>query len=419
MKRFKSIEDVLVFLFNTEGLEILNDPARINGFISDCFPKSFKERSAIKVCLDKGFSRRLYTAITQDNLLSQLEINQLKKLCTTELWMADEAIDYVMSVFIDALKNSQLSSQYEISSTKKKGGTAKPKPSKPKKPKNQKTHKKPVNTKKIALVAIVVSVLVVFLGLFALIISVYFQTHTKMPISLNDSIGDDYLDVVDELEDAGFGNITTKEDDSGILAGGKVTGITIDGKDVLIKDWFYSKDADIVVFYSSDDRINLERALKDMESMNYQVLTTQLSSLGFKVDCNEIENDSTSKNDHVSYLIINGTEYNSGDCFVPANAEITVFYYGTVCKLKNDADDFIGDNYKEVRAELIDLGFDNIVIVKMDDLITGWVTKDGSIESVTIDGDADFKDGDKYYHDVEVVITIHTFPNEQYAYVDD
>jgi hypothetical protein len=55
----------------------------------------------------------------------------------------------------------------------------------------------------------------------------------------------------------------------------------------------------------------------------------------------------------------------------------------------------------------------------MDDLITGWVTKDGSIESVTIDGDADFKDGDKYYHDVEVVITIHTFPNEQYAYVDD
>lgn len=118
MDSFKSTEDLLVSLFDSEGLEILNDPVRIKGLISDYFPQKSKENYAIKACLDKGFSKKLYSAITQDNHLSQLEISQLKEICVSELWMSDEALNYVMNTFVNALRRSKYSSQIHISSLK-------------------------------------------------------------------------------------------------------------------------------------------------------------------------------------------------------------------------------------------------------------------------------------------------------------
>ena len=76
---------------------------------------------------------------------------------------------------------------------------------------------------------------------------------------------------------------------------------------------------------------------------------------------------------------------------------------------ENAVDDML---YTDAENELIDSGFTNIKAVPIEDLITGWLTKDGEIESISIDGDTDFISGRKYDPGVEVEIQYHTFPSD-------
>lgn len=68
--------------------------------------------------------------------------------------------------------------------------------------------------------------------------------------------------------------------------------------------------------------------------------------------------------------------------------------------------------YTDAENELSDSGFTNIKTIPIEDLITGWLTKDGEIESISIDGDTDFISGRKYDPGVEVEIQYHTFPSD-------
>lgn len=72
-----------------------------------------------------------------------------------------------------------------------------------------------------------------------------------------------------------------------------------------------------------------------------------------------------------------------------------------------------GRDYQEVYEQFEKKGFTNIQFEVLDDLVTGWLTKDSEVESVSVDGDTDYS-ADKWYPaDVEVIITYHTFPNKE------
>lgn len=71
-----------------------------------------------------------------------------------------------------------------------------------------------------------------------------------------------------------------------------------------------------------------------------------------------------------------------------------------------------GKDYTEVIEDFEKQGFTNIKTQKLDDLITGWLTKDGEVESVSVDGDTDYSPDVWYPNDVEVIITYHTFPEK-------
>lgn len=60
-------------------------------------------------------------------------------------------------------------------------------------------------------------------------------------------------------------------------------------------------------------------------------------------------------------------------------------------------------------------GFTNITTREIDDLITGWLTKEGEVESVSIDGNDSFEEDSWYSDNAEVVISYHTFPEEEQA----
>ena len=81
-------------------------------------------------------------------------------------------------------------------------------------------------------------------------------------------------------------------------------------------------------------------------------------------------------------------------------------------KIPSSASDYRGENFQDVISELKAAGFTNIETEKLEDLITGWLTKDGSVKQVAVNGDSDFNAGTKFPVDSEIVITYHTFPSD-------
>ena len=68
-----------------------------------------------------------------------------------------------------------------------------------------------------------------------------------------------------------------------------------------------------------------------------------------------------------------------------------------------------GENYQKVIEQLKSAGFRNISTEIQYDIITGWLSNDGDVEMITINGEKKFSAGDQYRADAEIVITYHTY----------
>ncbi|HEY5587628.1 MAG TPA: hypothetical protein VIK86_01580 [Candidatus Paceibacterota bacterium] len=75
--------------------------------------------------------------------------------------------------------------------------------------------------------------------------------------------------------------------------------------------------------------------------------------------------------------------------------------------------DLEDENYEKVVTQLEDAGFINIETLKIKDLSLGIITKDGEVESMTIDGEKDFSNGDRFDKNVKINVSYHTFPGEE------
>lgn len=74
--------------------------------------------------------------------------------------------------------------------------------------------------------------------------------------------------------------------------------------------------------------------------------------------------------------------------------------------------DLKGENYEQVIIDLENAGFIEITTKENKDLVTGFITKDGSVEKVSINGDSDFEEGDIFPEEAAVVVTYHTFEDK-------
>ncbi len=131
-----------------------------------------------------------------------------------------------------------------------------------------------------------------------------------------------------------------------------------------------------------------------------------------KVRLRELENeDKEKKRDHIMLFFLFGVLI-----FMALFGVGMSIYYTNAEKIDDDEikmpcsmSDYKGKHYESVIQELEDLGFENIETAKKEDLVTGWITKDGEVYKVSIDGDSDFEEGDVFSEDAEVVVTYHTF----------
>ena len=84
-----------------------------------------------------------------------------------------------------------------------------------------------------------------------------------------------------------------------------------------------------------------------------------------------------------------------------------------VLKVSSSSDKLVGKNYQTVISELETKGFTNIKTVVLDDLVTGWLIKDGHVTQAEINGIIVFSANTSFPKDSKIVITYHTFPKKE------
>ena len=158
--------------------------------------------------------------------------------------------------------------------------------------------------------------------------------------------------------------------------------------------------------------INYDR--DELIGKRYTEVQEKLENRGFKniylekVSDLNIE-DKDNKELVTDIVVGDNSNFNSKSRFFP-NKKITIVYH----TLKKEVVPITskkakGKQYKDVVNMFKEKGYVNVKTEKIQDLITGWIKKDGEVESVKIDGKDNYSEYDSYYIDTEVIITYHTF----------
>lgn len=83
-----------------------------------------------------------------------------------------------------------------------------------------------------------------------------------------------------------------------------------------------------------------------------------------------------------------------------------------VISMPSSSKDLEGNGYEEVVDDLTKAGFTNVQPKALGDLITGWITKEGSVETIAVNGDSLFTTDDDFPKDAEIVVSYHSFKTE-------
>lgn len=100
---------------------------------------------------------------------------------------------------------------------------------------------------------------------------------------------------------------------------------------------------------------------------------------------------------------------------------LVILIFATISGCSNDgrirvpksASECKDKDYLDVKALFESAGFTNVSVNAIEDLVTGWITKDGAVERVSINGDDNFGSLAKFDPSAEVVVTYHTFPSTE------
>ena len=152
---------------------------------------------------------------------------------------------------------------------------------------------------------------------------------------------------------------------------------------------------------------------ESLEGLKYTEVVQRLKESGFSnVHIKEISDLTISRDDEEN--LVTEVKLMFGDSFdentkYPSNLWITVVYHTVELYAPPlTSKEAKGMNYLDVINEFENAGFVNVTTVVEYDIVTGWLTDDGEVKSVTINEEKKFDSYDEYRLDAEVVITYHT-----------
>ncbi|MDY2886381.1 MAG: hypothetical protein SOT84_12155 [Bariatricus sp.] len=169
----------------------------------------------------------------------------------------------------------------------------------------------------------------------------------------------------------------------------------------------------LIGYYEIQKLIPMGYSSDSLEGLKYTEAVQKLKESGFSnVHTKEISDLTISRDDEEN--LVTEVKLMFGDSFdedtkYPSNLWITVVYHTVELYAPPlTSKEAKGMNYLDVIDEFENAGFVNVTTVVEYDIVTGWLTDDGEVKSVTINGDKKFDSYNEYRLDAEVVVTYHT-----------
>lgn len=155
----------------------------------------------------------------------------------------------------------------------------------------------------------------------------------------------------------------------------------------------------------------------ECKGMSMDAVHERFEDAGFEYVVSEGLNDlflkDISKENTVGKVSIGeSTEFSNTDGF--SRYDKVTIYYHTLKKVKVPitSKEAKNKNYQDVENMFKNSRFGNITLTPKEDLKFGIFTKDGAVESVTIDGNSKYSEDATYRLDADIEIDYHTFPKK-------
>lgn len=158
----------------------------------------------------------------------------------------------------------------------------------------------------------------------------------------------------------------------------------------------------------------------DLLGEHIYLVISLLKNNGFQniksIPIKDVTTDTTDSDKYifeVEQIVINGISFfEEGDSF-SENAEVIITYHSKLeITMPFSMNFFKKKNYIDVGDQLLNMGFTNIYEKKIRDLVTGLITKEGSVEQVLVKNETEvipIIKNQLYEYDTEITITYHTF----------
>lgn len=169
----------------------------------------------------------------------------------------------------------------------------------------------------------------------------------------------------------------------------------------------------LIGYYEIQKLIPMGYSSESLEELKYTEAVQKLTESGFSnVHTKKISDLTISRDDEENNVaevkLMFGDSFDE-DTKYPSNLWITVVYHTVELYVPPlTSKEAKGMNYRDVIEEFENAGFINVTTVVEYDIVTGWLTDDGEVKSVSINGEKKFDSYDEYRLDAEVVVTYHT-----------
>ena len=244
--------------------------------------------------------------------------------------------------------------------------------------------------------------------------------------------GEQYQTVVAQLRSAGFKNVRAEELCDVLMGAqdedGLVDSVSVDGSTDYDEENVFPENAKIIVSYHAMPA--MPESAMDFPLDNYPSAVTKLKDAGFnniKLEgIGDLITGWLHSEGDIKAVTVNGSGAFVADDRFPKDVPIVIAYHsyeksaeyaiqpeaaepGDIA-LPASALNFIAKDYRAVAADLEKAGFTDIKIEKLEDLITGWLYKDGEVAKITVNGVTDFYTDKWFPADAKIIVTYHTFP---------
>lgn len=257
------------------------------------------------------------------------------------------------------------------------------------------------------------------------------------PYGYDDCIDKDYSAIKTDFELSGFTNISTESvEDLNYSESDKlytIESISINGNTDFTKDQEFEIDDKVIIRYHEyrpcNVKINIEFTgnwIFNKYDVNVLLDDDKLDTLSHGTD-NTLD-FSVVPGEHIISFVSTDSSTVKGEMSLTIDCDLEAAYKiycntddisveslyidrftelsENEVKMDKPVSDYLYKNYKEAEDSLKTLGFTNIEFNVLYDIVFG-LTTEGSVDSVSIDGNNDFKRGDVFSKDAHIIITYH------------